>query len=74
VEASEATFYLWMKAPGGDDEAFVESLMRVGVVATPGSYLGAGGEGYVRWAMVPTQAACEEAIRRMAAVADPVAR
>lgn len=74
VEASEATFYLWMKAPGGDDEAFVERLMRAGVVATPGSYLGAGGEGYVRWAMVPTLAACEEAIRRLAQVADPVTR
>ena len=23
VEASEATFYLWMKAPGGDDVTFV---------------------------------------------------
>jgi len=74
VEASEATFYLWMKAPGGDDEAFAASLMRAGVVATPGSYLGAGGEGYVRWALVPTQAACEEAIRRLAAVPDTIAR
>lgn len=70
VEASEATFYLWMRVPGGDDEAFAERLMRVGVVATPGSYLGPGGAGYVRWALVPTLAACEEAIRRLDALPD----
>ena len=73
VEASEATFYLWMKAPGGDDEGFVERLMGVGVVATPGSYLGAAGAGYVRWALVPTLDQCREAVARMAGVADPVA-
>jgi acetylornithine/N-succinyldiaminopimelate aminotransferase len=74
VEASEATFYLWMKVPGGDDVAFAESLMRVGVVATPGSFLGQGGAGYLRWALVPTVQACDEAIRRLDAVADPVVR
>ncbi|HYM79942.1 MAG TPA: aminotransferase class I/II-fold pyridoxal phosphate-dependent enzyme [Candidatus Limnocylindria bacterium] len=73
VEASEATFYLWMKAPGGDDQAFVESLMRVGVVATPGSFLGAAGAGYVRWALVPTLEECLEARRRLEALADPAA-
>src|SRR5262249_40979894 len=38
VEASEATFYLWMKVPGGDDAAFVDGLLRAGVVALPGSF------------------------------------
>ena len=74
VEASTATFYLWMRAPGGDDVAFVESLMRAGVVATPGSFLGEAGRGFVRWALVPTLAQCREALRRIAAVPDPVAR
>lgn len=69
IEASRATFYLWMKAPGGDDVAFVERLLRLGIVSTPGSYLGPGGEGYVRWALVPTKAQCEEALRRMEAIA-----
>jgi aspartate/methionine/tyrosine aminotransferase len=40
VEASEATFYLWMRAPGGDDVGFVESLLKLGIVTTPGSFLG----------------------------------
>ncbi len=74
VEASEASFYLWMKAPGGDDVGFAERLIKAGVVATPGSFLGKGGEGYLRWALVPTLAQCEEAIRRLDAVADPVTR
>jgi acetylornithine aminotransferase len=65
VEASEASFYLWMRAPDGDDVAFSERLMRIGVVATPGSLLGAGGEGYLRWALVPTVAKCEEAVARI---------
>ena len=65
VEASEATFYLWMRAPGGDDVEFVESLLRLGIVTTPGSFLGPGGEGYVRWALVPTLAQCREAITRL---------
>jgi aspartate/methionine/tyrosine aminotransferase len=74
VEASEATFYLWMRVPDGDDVGFVERLIRAGVVATPGSYLGPGGEGFVRWALVPTLAECEEALRRLDAVADTVPR
>ncbi len=68
TEASEATFYLWMKAPGGNDEGFCESLLRLGIVVTPGSYLGPGGEGFVRWALVPTLAQCREAIARMEAL------
>jgi acetylornithine aminotransferase len=68
TEASEATFYLWLKAPGGDDVAFVEKLLRLGIVCVPGSYLGPGGEGFVRFALVPTLAQCREAIERMAAV------
>jgi succinyldiaminopimelate transaminase len=68
TEASEATFYLWMKVPDGNDEAFCESLLKLGIVVTPGSYLGAGGEGFVRWALVPTLAQCREAIARMEAL------
>lgn len=68
TEASEATFYLWMRVPNGTDEAFCESLLRLGIVVTPGSYLGPGGEGFVRWALVPTLAQCREAIARMEAL------
>lgn len=74
IEASEATFYLWMRVPGGDDVAFAESLMRAGVVATPGSFLGEPGAGFLRWALVPTLEQCREALIRLDAVADPAVR
>ena len=67
IEASTATFYLWVRAPGGNDVAFVERLLHLGLVALPGSYLGPGGEGYIRWALVPTLAQCREAIARLEA-------
>jgi acetylornithine aminotransferase len=74
VEASEATFYLWMRVPGGDDVGLVRDLMRVGVVATPGSFMGQAGAGYVRWALVPTLAECRQAIERLDALPAPVSR
>ena len=57
----DASFFLWLRVPGGDDEAFAASLLEAGIVVTPGSYLGAGGEGHVRAALVPTIAQCERA-------------
>jgi len=70
VEASQATFYLWMRVPGGDDVGFVEALLKLGIVTTPGSFLGPGGEGYVRWALVPTLTQCREAISRLEQLAE----
>ena len=62
VTASEATFYLWVAVPEGfTSEAFAEKLLEGGLVVTPGSFLGPSGEGYVRFALVPTLAACERA-------------
>jgi aspartate/methionine/tyrosine aminotransferase len=69
IEASEASFYLWLAAPGGDDVAFVERLLGVGIVALPGSYLGEPGRGFIRFALVPTPEDCREAIARLESVA-----
>ena len=74
IEAGEASFFLWTRAPGGDDVAFVERLMRVGVIALPGSFLDAAGAGYVRWALVPTLDQCRQAVERMSSVAAAPAR
>ncbi len=68
TEASEATFYLWIRAARGDDVGLVERMLRAGLVALPGSFLWAGGEGFVRWALVPTLEECREAIARLATV------
>ncbi len=72
VLASEATFYLWMRAPGGDDRGFAERLLERGIVVLPGSELGPGGEGFCRWALVPTLEECREAVERLQALPSEV--
>lgn len=55
VHAPEGTFYLWQHADG-TSAAFSERLLRAGVVVTPGTTFGGGGEGYVRWSVArPTE-------------------
>ncbi len=63
VAGSDATMYLWVATPAGEtSEAFAGRLLEHGVLVTPGSFLGASGEGYVRFALVPTEDECERAI------------
>lgn len=58
-----ATMYLWVRVPDGySSEQFADLLLEGGVVVAPGSFLGRSGEGYVRFALVPTEAECERAI------------
>ena len=67
LAGSEATFYLWLEVDG-PSEAFARRLLEHGVVVAPGSFFGAAGEGYVRLALVPTQAECERAAEIVRAV------
>ena len=60
LAGSTATFYLWLDV-GEPSEAFARRLLEHGVVCAPGSFFGPAGEGYVRFALVPTQAECERA-------------
>jgi succinyldiaminopimelate transaminase len=56
------TLYLWIGLPHGEtSEDHAARLLEHGVVVAPGSYLGSSGEGYVRYALVPTQADCARA-------------
>ncbi len=71
-DAPDAAFYLWAKVPGGDDTAFVRGLYeQQHVTVLPGSYLArdaAGlnpGKGFVRIALVESEAACIEAAQRI---------
>jgi succinyldiaminopimelate transaminase len=59
LSGSEATFYLWVDV--GDSEGFARRLLEHGIVVAPGSFFGPAGEGYARFALVPTQAECERA-------------
>ena len=57
-----ATMYLWIAVPDGESsEAHAARLLDRGVLVTPGSYLGPSGEGYVRYALVPTVEECSRA-------------
>jgi acetylornithine aminotransferase len=60
LAGSTATFYLWLDV-GGPSEPFARRLLEHGLVVAPGSFFGDAGEGYVRFALVPTQAECERA-------------
>ncbi len=57
------TMYLWVAVPGGEtSESFADRLLEAGVIVAPGSYLGRSGEGYVRFALVPTEDECLRAV------------
>ena len=67
VSGSEATFYLWFRAPGGDDAAYAEALLHERIVASPGRAFGPGGSGWLRLALVPTVEGCRAAAATWAA-------
>jgi acetylornithine aminotransferase len=57
------TMYLWIAVPDGEaSESHAARLLDGGVLVTPGSYLGPSGEGYVRYALVPTEDECARAV------------
>lgn len=60
VAGGDATFFLWL-AIDGSSEAFAQRLLEHGILLAPGAFFGPAGEGYVRMALVPTQADCERA-------------
>lgn len=62
VSGSQATFYVWLRAPGGDDVAYAEGLLRQRIVVSPGSAFGAAGAGWLRLALVPDVEGCRTAV------------
>jgi len=63
VAGSEATMYLWVASPDGEpSESFAERLLEHGIVVAPGAYFGEAGEGYIRFALVPTEDECRRAV------------
>lgn len=64
VLGRQASLYLWVAVPNGDDEAYATRLLDLGIVVSPGRIFGVdgGGHGYIRLAMVPNMDDCKEAI------------
>lgn len=60
VVASTAGLYMWVAV--GDDMAVTDQLLNAGIVVSPGRFFGSGGDGYLRLALVPTVAQCEQAV------------
>jgi acetylornithine aminotransferase len=66
IAGGAATMYVWVAVPAGrSSEDFAAELLEHGVLVTPGSYLGPSGEGYARFALVPTEADCARAVAIM---------
>jgi acetylornithine aminotransferase len=62
VVASNATMYLWVAIPTRETaEEVAERLLPHGLLISPGTFFGPSGEGYVRFALVPTLEQCERA-------------
>jgi succinyldiaminopimelate transaminase len=61
VSGSAATFYVWFAAPGGDDAAYAQALLRQRIIASPGRAFGPAGTGWLRLALVPSVEGCREA-------------
>ena len=60
VVGSRAGIYLWVQV--GDDVAVTKRLLDSGVVVSPGRLFGPGGEGFIRFALVPTVDDCRAAV------------
>lgn len=67
--APRATMYLWTRAPDGDDAAFARrALTEAGVVLMPGSALGTGGTGWIRFALTQPADRLRQAAARLSAL------
>lgn len=65
VYPGDATLFLWVRVPAGTtDLAYVEELLRHGILCSPGSFFGAGQEGFFRLALVPSLDDCRRAAAR----------
>jgi succinyldiaminopimelate transaminase len=62
IHGSDAGMYLWVRLPDGTTSAeCAERLLEHGIVVAPGAFLGPAGEGYIRFALVPTIDECRRA-------------
>lgn len=75
VKRPDASFYIWLKVPGGDDLAFAKKLWQEAAIQVlPGRFLardteyGNPGEGYVRIALVADVDTCAKAAETIVAL------
>jgi acetylornithine aminotransferase len=61
-----AGMFLWLRAPGPDDERMAAHLLERSLLTMPGSLLGSGGEGHLRAALTPPLHELERAAKLLA--------
>ena len=61
LAGGDATFFLWLAVDGSVGGVRAPAARQRASCVAPGSFFGPDGEGYVRMALVPTQADCERA-------------
>jgi LL-diaminopimelate aminotransferase len=64
AKTPNATFYLWVNV-GIDGATFAKELLKLGVVATPGSAFGIKGKNHVRFSVTQSSRRINEAVQRM---------
>jgi aspartate/methionine/tyrosine aminotransferase len=65
-DAPKATFYLWTRIPkafGSGDVRYCLGLAEHGVISSPSSWLSESIKGYARFALVPDDAATQDALQ-----------
>jgi LL-diaminopimelate aminotransferase len=67
VNVPKATFYLWIKVPGGltSSDCTAHILTNAGIVTTPGNGFGASGEGFIRMALTIGKERIAEVVERL---------
>lgn len=66
IVSSTAGLYLWAQVE--DDLEMTDRLLDHGVVVSPGRFFGAGGEGFIRLALVPSVDECRDAAMLLAEI------
>jgi aspartate/methionine/tyrosine aminotransferase len=61
IDIPKATFYLWLEV--GDDIEFTKRVYKKGVKVMPGRFMGEGGEGFVRIALVYEEEIIKKALK-----------
>lgn len=63
IQPPRATFYLWCKIPGYDDDiSFCKELAQEGIIVSPSSWLSSNQKGFIRLALVPELAEIKDAM------------
>jgi len=70
VEKPKASFYVWIRVPGGMKSADVTArlIREAAIVTTPGVGFGEHGEGYIRMTLTTSKKRLEEAVDRLSKV------